>query len=136
VLRVARERLLLEQPQVFTPTQAMTSPLLGMAMDALSITQEVLPAPELTFVLPPGAEENLPVQAAVNRSEVLQAQTVDIVIRDRNGNIEETLRFPVFGRFGRDVNDPGRFTPVPPTAICAMLSPFAAARCMAGGGLR
>jgi hypothetical protein len=82
-------------------------------------------------------DRTLPVQTAVNRTDRLEAETIDIEIRDPDGKVVQILRFPVFGRYGRDVNDPGHFSELvdPRTAICAVLAPYAVARCLAQRGL-
>ena len=82
-----------------------------------------------------GDDRNLPVQTAVNRTDRLEADTIDIEILE-DGTVVEILRFPVFGRYGRDPNDATWFSDSvdPRTAICSALAPYAAVRCLAGGG--
>jgi hypothetical protein len=48
----------------------------------------------------------------------------------------QILRYPEFGPYGRDPNDPGRFSEAvnARTAICGVLAPYAAARCLVGMG--
>jgi hypothetical protein len=82
-----------------------------------------------------GDDRNLPVQTAVNRTDHLETETIDIEIRE-DGKVVEILRFPVFGRYGRDPNDAAWFSDSvdPRTAIYSVLAPYATIRCLARGG--
>jgi hypothetical protein len=73
----------------------------------------------------------LPVQAVVDRTDMLSPKLVDIDIFDVQGNIIQVLRYPEFGAYGRLPSDPGVFSlPVSfGTAICPTLAAYAAARC-------
>jgi hypothetical protein len=94
------------------------------------------PQPEYTYAAPEPAVEHLPVQAVVDRSDLLQPMMVDIEVI-ANGTVIQILRYPEFGPYGRDVNDPAWFSDrvSPRTAICGVLAPYAAARCLAGAAL-
>jgi hypothetical protein len=100
------------------------------------VVTHVCPAPPHTYVPPPPAQENLPIQRAVDRTELFEPTTVDIEIRDPNGKVLEILRFPVRGRYGSDPNDvPWMPEQIDPSAaLCGILAPYAALRCVAMGG--
>jgi hypothetical protein len=99
------------------------------------VTTHVCAPPRPTYVPPPGEERRMPVQRAVDRSEQFSPTTIDIEIRD-GGKVVEILRFPVNGRYWTDPNDPVVFPDFVDSrvAICGLLAPFAAARCLAAGG--
>jgi hypothetical protein len=82
----------------------------------------------------------LPVQAIVDRREVLAEFTVDTNIVDPKPPhaLLKILRDPVFGPYGNMPADPGSFSRQfnAATAVCAVLSAPAAARCMRAGGYR
>lgn len=127
--RLSHRRLFRARPSVLDPSR-----LDVLAPDG-PVKARVRPR-EYTYTAREEGDRNLPVQTAVDRADRLEAETVDIEIRDPSGNILEILRFPVFGRYGSDPNDPARFSDSvdPRTAICAVLAPYAAARCLAHGG--
>jgi hypothetical protein len=79
---------------------------------------------------------DVPVQAAVDRTEFLAPTLVDLKVRLKNGTVILIIKKPIFGNFGSDPMDPCRWAPGvdPRTAICGALAPYAAARCMAGRG--
>jgi hypothetical protein len=81
----------------------------------------------------------LPVQAVVNRHLLLEPFTVDVRLQNPDtGVIEGIRRVPeaagILGNWGAEVNDPARFASRvnPRRAICHILAPRAAARCLAG----
>lgn len=100
-----------------------------------SVAPKVRGEPRHDYLPPPGEERQLPIQRAVDRRAQFSPTTIDIEIRD-GGKIVEILRFPVNGRYWSDPNDPAYFPEYVDSrmAICGLLAPFAAARCLAGGG--
>jgi hypothetical protein len=114
---------------------------LGLASDETLIPGEPgtgesvqLPPTEYAYAPRQPPQQQLPVQAVVNRLSPLEPMLVDIEILS-DGKVIQILRYPEFGPYGPDPNDPGWFsTPVNPRAVCAVLAPYAAARCLAGVG--
>jgi hypothetical protein len=81
---------------------------------------------------------HLPIQAVVDRRALLSlAPMIDKEVREpKTGRVIEILRAPVDGPYGFDPNDPVWFPPQvnPRTAVCQVLSSYAASRCLQGGG--
>jgi len=79
---------------------------------------------------------NLPIQAVVDRAATLGVGTVDQEVRNKDGKLIQILRIPVGGPFGADPGDPAWFPPQvnPRTAVCRILSSYAAGRCLRSGG--
>jgi hypothetical protein len=75
-----------------------------------------------------------PVSAMVDRRDILDVFSIDTRIV-RNGRLLAILRREFGYPAGRLPGDPGRFpsTVDPRLAVCHMLSPAAATRCLAGG---
>lgn len=113
----------------------------GSPSDVLSrepgaTSTRVRPPREYVYAPREPAVENLPVQAAVNRSDPLQPTFVDIEVITPSGTVLQILRYPEFGPYGGDPNDAAWFSDHvnPRSAICGVLAPYAAVRCLAGGG--
>ena len=83
---------------------------------------------------------HLPKQGVVDRRGLLSLEpTVDREVHVKINNqdtVIQILRGPVDGAYGFDPNDPVWFPPQvnPRTAICQMLSPYAASSCLQRGG--
>jgi hypothetical protein len=92
------------------------------------------PAPEMAEALAPRAPVVSPVSAMVDRRDILDVFSIDTRVVS-NGNLLAILRREFGYPAGRLPGDPGRFpsTVDPRLAVCHMLSPAAAARCLAGG---
>jgi hypothetical protein len=79
---------------------------------------------------------HLPVQAVVDRSAPLSYATIDQEVRNDKGQLIQILRNPVDGPYGREPADPGWYPRHvdPRMAVCQILSSYAVARCLRGGG--
>jgi hypothetical protein len=81
------------------------------------------------------AEARLPDLGAVDRHALLATATLDRLIR-QDDSIIQILRYPIFGAYGADPNDPPWFSDRinARLAVCSALAPYAAARCFARRG--
>jgi hypothetical protein len=100
------------------------------------IVPERQPPPSYAYGASRPVKGQVPVQASVDRAEPLSPTLVDVLIRTQSGTVIQILRSPEFGNYGSDPNDPGAFsrTVDPRRAVCAVLAPYAAARCAGGVG--
>jgi hypothetical protein len=83
------------------------------------------------------AEAKLPALGVVDRHARLSFGTLDRPVR-QDGTVIQILRYPVFGSYGPDPNDPAWFSHRigGRVAVCNALAPYAAARSFARGGRR
>ena len=81
---------------------------------------------------------HLPIQRVINRAKPLSiGPMIDQEVREpKTGKLIQILRGPVDGPYGSDPGDPAWFPPQvnPRTAVCQVLSSYAASRCLQGGG--
>jgi hypothetical protein len=78
----------------------------------------------------------LPSQGAIDRSVPLDSFMLTTVIADPSGNVLEKLVNPVGGAFGALTGDPAWWPARvdPRTAVCQVLSPYAAVQCWRSRG--
>jgi hypothetical protein len=79
----------------------------------------------------------IPIQAVVNRSELLQIFMVDTPIVDpTTGRVLQILKDPPWGAYGPVPGDPAWFSPMVDSrrAVCQVLSSYALGRCLRAGG--
>jgi hypothetical protein len=117
-------------------TRPSGSPTDVLSPEPGAIVTRVRSPREYRYAPPEPAVENLPVQAAVHRSDPLPPTFVDIEVVTPSGTVLQILRYPEYGPYGGDPSDPARFSDRanPRTAICGALAPYAAVRCMMSGG--
>lgn len=96
----------------------------------------VEPPPKYRYGRAQPVKGDVPVQRSVFRTTLLQPMMASIEVHNNEGILLRIIESPTFGNYGADPNDPARFTPGvdPRTAICSVLAPYAAARCMGGRG--
>ena len=106
----------------------------GLRRAAETVTEQE-PAPSYEYGAARPVKGRVPVQASVHRAEPLAPTLVDVLVRTPGGRVIQILRSPEFGNYGSDANDPAAFSPSvdPRTAVCAVLAPYAAARCAGVG---
>jgi hypothetical protein len=124
------------QPTLAVPRQLVAADLGSdrVAAPAGPVEMEAVEAKPYKYSPLPWVERCMPVQAVVDRRDFLPPKTVDIKIMTPGGKVIQILRYPEFGPYGRDPMDPAWFPPAfnARTALCSVLAPYAAVRCLAG----